>query len=94
MIEIVCYIMVAIFLIALVLIYIEIKKAPLVDSSVPFLHDDYDENGDPTRKYINVFCKHCAKSLDEYYCKNGKNSMMIGDAAVEKCKKESLFEPK
>ena len=79
---------------SLILLIIEIKKAPLVDDKRPFLHDDYDPEKDPTAKYVSVFCNNCLKNLDGIYCNNGVHLRKIGDEMIEECEKEKYFEPK
>ena len=87
------YIIAAWVIVCVILVYVEVKKAPVIDERKPFLHDDYDEDLDPTKKYMSVFCQHCAKNLDGY-CNNGKYFRKIGDEMVEICKKEEYFEVK
>lgn len=77
------------FVCSIVLFFKEIKKAPMVDDSKPFLHDDYDPEKDPTEKFKTTFCNNCIKKLD-WHCNNGTHFGKM----IELCKKESLFEPK
>lgn len=77
-----------------ILVFVEIKDAPVIDDRAAFLHDDYDEDLDPTLKYKKVFCDHCIKNLDGIYCNNDKHLRKIGDEMVEICKKEEYFEVK
>ena len=76
-----------------ILVFVEIKDAPVIDERKSFLYDDYDEDLDPTKKYVSVFCQHCAKNLDGF-CNNGKHFTKIDDEMVEICKKEEYFEVK
>jgi hypothetical protein len=76
---------------SLIFAYREAKKAPVIDDSLPFLHDDYDENKDPTFRHKKVFCEHCVKNLDGS-CNNGKKFGKIDDKMIELCKKEQFFE--
>ena len=83
MIELIWYIIAAWVIACVILVYVEAKKAPVIDERKPFLHDDYDEDLDPTKKYMSVFCQHCVKHFKK-----------INDEMVETCKKEEYFEVK
>jgi hypothetical protein len=91
---IVLYILGAIFLISTILILYEIKHAPLIPSDVPFLHDDYVKEVDPTKKYFSIFCDHCTKNIDGLYCNNGKHIRKIDKEMIEECKVENYFKAK
>ena len=85
------YLFIAWMVICIVLVYVEVRKAPIVDDKMPFLHDDYDENKDPIEKYKEVFCEHCIKNVTGF-CNNGKHLSRIGEDMINMCKKEQLFE--
>ena len=78
---------------SLILFFVEIKKAPVIDEREPFLHGDYDEKADPTEAYMSAFCAHCIKNIDGKFCNNGVHLRKLGDEMVETCKKEEYFEP-
>lgn len=88
------YALCVVALIYVILLAYEIKRAPLLPDNVPFLHDDYDDEADPTNKHISIFCSHCIKNIDGMYCNNGKHLRKIGDEMIEECKKENYFEAK
>jgi len=49
--EVVLCILIAMGVLGLIIFFVEIKKAPIIDDSEPFLHDDYDQKKDPTYKF-------------------------------------------
>jgi hypothetical protein len=78
---------------SLILFFVELKKAPVIDERELFLRGDYDEKADPTKTYITVFCTHCKKNIDDKFCNNGIHLRKLGEEMVETCKKEEYFEP-
>lgn len=79
---------VSLFVVSILIIVYEIKKAPLVDDSYSFIDEDYAKN------YENSFCSNC-KYFDNYdMCLLSKNFGAITYESIGKCKKESYFEPK
>ena len=92
--EIVWYALITLLIISLVLVFIEAKKAPLIDDSKPFLHDDYDPRLDPSKSFKSVFCEHCTKNIDGIYCNNGVQLSKMDDQMFDMCKKEGYFEAK
>ena len=86
------YLFIAWMVICIIIAYVEAKKAPTIDDKIPFLHDDYDENLDPVKKYKDVFCEHCVKNIDGF-CNNGIHFSKINEDIIKMCKKEHFFEP-
>lgn len=45
--EVVLYILIAMGVLGLIIFFVEIKKAPIIDDKEPFLRGDYDPDKDP-----------------------------------------------
>lgn len=79
---------ISLFVVPILIIVYEIKKAPLVDDSYSFIDEDY------AKSYENSFCSNC-KYFDNYdVCLLSKNFGAITYESIGKCKKRSYFEPK
>ena len=75
----------------LVLFYVEIRKAPIIndDDLSPF----DDSQLSTAEKYKTVFCEHCLKRIDGF-CNNGVKFRKIDDEMIHICEEEEFFEPK
>ena len=87
------YFIIVWLVLCVILACVEVRKAPIIDDSLPFLNGDYDEKADPTEAYMSTFCAHCIKNIDGKFCNNGVHLRMLGDEMIEACKKEGYFEP-
>lgn len=70
----------------------EIKRAPLVDDTQPFLHDDCDFSNSPVDEFKSIFCEHCLYNLDNR-CNNGYHFGKINEEMIKTCKEKHYFEP-
>ena len=72
---------------SLVLAYLEIKKAPIIDDREPFLFGDYDN----MLEHYNKFCKNCALLDEDNKCLHRHVIQPITRDIIEKCTAESMF---
>jgi hypothetical protein len=78
----------------MILLLREIKNAPLVPDTMPFLRGDYVPTGEEYFKYFNTFCKNCKFFDGTATCLNEHNFGVVDDHNTKVCKKDSIFEPK
>ena len=80
--------------VSMILFIREIKKAPLVPDTKPFLRGDYVPTGEEYFKYFNTFCKNCKFFDGTATCLTEHSFGIINEHNTNICKTESLFEPK
>ena len=79
--------------VSMILFIREIKKAPLVPDTKPFLRGDYVPNGEKHFKHVNTFCKNCKFFDGTATCLHEQHFGLIDKHKTEFCKENSLFEP-
>lgn len=78
----------------MILLLREIKNAPLVPDTMPFLRGDYVPTGEEYFKHFNTFCRNCKFFDGTATCLAEHSFGIINEHNTNICKTESLFEPK
>ena len=79
--------------VSMILFIREIKKAPLIPDSEPFLNGDYIPNEEEHSKHCGVFCKNCKFFDGTAMCLHENHFGLIDEHKTKICKENSLFKP-
>jgi hypothetical protein len=79
--------------VSMILFIREIKKAPLIPETEPFLKGDAAPTGEEYFRYFNTFCKNCKFFDKTATCLHEDNFGLIDEHKSRICKKRCLFEP-
>ena len=82
-----------IMVVSMILFIREIKKAPLVPETEPFLRGDYVPSGEEHFKHVNAFCKNCKFFDGTAMCLHENHFGLIDEHKAKICKEDSLFKP-
>ena len=85
---------VLIMLVIMILLLREIKNAPLIPDTEPFLRGDIAPTREKYFRYFNTFCKNCKFFDGTATCLTEHSFGIINEHNTNICKTESLFEPK
>ena len=81
-------------IVAVLLFIREMKNAPLVPDTEPFLKGDCAPISEEYFKHYNDFCKNCKFFDETSNCTHEVNIGVIDESKTKICKEDGLFESK